>query len=119
MSPRETRKLEKWAGETDDSVAIGEVAEDGEINSIDAGEDEGDPHNRTHPVTSALAEGEDEGAGREDEPSDEGSVQSGLRTASSDTFPVESLLIEVGTEANEGSNATSQGRERQPYERGD
>lgn len=66
-------------------------------------------------MTSALTEGEDEGARREDEPSDEGSVQSGLRAASSDMFPVESLLIEVGTEADEGGNATSQGRERQSY----
>lgn len=104
--------------ETYDSVAIGEVAEDGEINSVDAREDEGDAHYRTHPVTSALTEGENEGAGREDEAPDEGSVQSGLRTASSDMFPVESLLVEVGTEAYEGSDARSQGRERQSYERG-
>jgi hypothetical protein len=104
--------------ETDNSVAIGEVAEDGEINSVDAGENEGDAHNRTHPVTSALAEGENEGAGRENEPSDEGSVQSSLRTASRDMFSVESLLIEVGAESNEGSNAASRGRKSQSPERG-
>lgn len=104
--------------ETDNSVAIGEVAEDGEIDSVDAGEDERDAHHRTHPVTPALTEGENEGAGREDEASDEGRVQSSLRTASRDMFSVESLLVEVGAEANEGSNATSQDREVQSYERG-
>lgn len=104
--------------ETDNSVAIGEVAEDGEINSVDAGENEGDAHDRAHPVTSALTEGENEGAGREDEPADKRRVQASLRTASRDMFSVESLLVQVGTEANKGSNAASQGREGQSYRRG-
>lgn len=52
-------------------------------------------------MTSALAEGEDERAGREDEPADERGVQARLGPALGDVLAVQPLLVVARDGADE------------------
>lgn len=92
-----------------DSVAIRQITEDGEIDRVDAGKNQGDSDNWTHPVSSALTEGENESPSREHESADEGCVQASLGTAPSNMLSIEPLLIHIRAETDQGGDAVEEG----------
>lgn len=87
--------------ETHNSVAVRQIAEHSEINTVHAREDQDQSDDRSHPVPAALAEREDERAGREDEAADERGVQPRFRAALGNMFAVKALLVEVGAEPDD------------------
>lgn len=88
---------------THDGIAISEVAEDGEVNGVDADEYDGETDDRTHPVGPALREGENKGADRKKKTADERSVESSFGPSSAHVGFVQALLVEVAGKADRGS----------------
>lgn len=92
---------------TYDGVAIGKVTEDGEVDSVDSKKDEGETDDRTHPVAAVLAEGENESPGGKEQAADEGRIESGFRSATSDILSIQLLLVDVANESDRRRDAVS------------
>ena len=95
------------AKKTHDGIAIGKIAEDGEVYGVNADEDDGETDDRTHPVGPTLRECENEGADGEEKTADEGRVEASFGPSSAHIRFVQVLLVEVAGKADRGGQTAS------------